>query len=129
MNKKITHEKFKKTIKSFIKDEDGFVNKNKILKIGLGTVASVGILGSLSDAYAQNHCTLVVHTNSDMANPAVKVLTCSRVAGGCQSCTANHMDHSSSNVSGKITSWANVKGYWISGEANLDGAGCPETFR
>ena len=42
----------KKTVGNFIKDEDGFVTKDNILKVGLGTLASVGMLSSAVDAYA-----------------------------------------------------------------------------
>ncbi|MFH1875880.1 MAG: hypothetical protein ABH865_03220 [Candidatus Omnitrophota bacterium] len=35
-----------RSIKNFLKDEDGFVTKSSILKISLGTVASMGILSS-----------------------------------------------------------------------------------
>ncbi|MEI8348844.1 MAG: hypothetical protein WCI77_01705 [Candidatus Omnitrophota bacterium] len=56
----------KKTIKDFIRDEDGFVTKDNILKIGLGTVSSVGLLSAVSAAYAAHisltPCTLVVKT-------------------------------------------------------------------
>jgi len=57
----------KKTIKDFIRDEDGFVTKDNILKIGLGTVSSVGLLSAVSAAYAAHisltPCTLVVRTD------------------------------------------------------------------
>lgn len=48
----------KKSIKHFIKDEDGFIEKDKIIKIGLGTISALTVISSLSDpknAYAQTH--------------------------------------------------------------------------
>lgn len=129
MDKKIVHGKFKKTIKSFIKDEDGFVNKDKILKIGLGTVASLSILGSLSDAYAQagNACNLTVHTNGFTPN---QVLVCAPT-GGCQSCAprALHIDHSSRNVSGGFATVTDVKGFQIHSWTTIPAGNCPETFK
>ncbi|MBU2103010.1 MAG: hypothetical protein ABH865_03270 [Candidatus Omnitrophota bacterium] len=44
-----------KTIKSFMRDEDGFVDKGKILKISLGTVATLGILSSTFNSQALGH--------------------------------------------------------------------------
>jgi Flp pilus assembly pilin Flp len=55
MKKKRHKRKFtvvKKTLKNFMQDEDGFVSKDKILKVGLGTVTAVGMLGSLNTAHA-----------------------------------------------------------------------------
>jgi len=44
----------KKSIKSFVKDEDGFVAKKNILKIGLGTISALAIINSVTDpAYGQ----------------------------------------------------------------------------
>ena len=40
-----------KTIIGFIKDESGFVSKDKVLKIGIGTAASLGFMGSGFAAY------------------------------------------------------------------------------
>ncbi|MFA5271065.1 MAG: hypothetical protein WC412_01840 [Candidatus Omnitrophota bacterium] len=112
MNKKILRRKFKKTIKSFIKDEDGFVNKNKILKIGLGTIGSLGILSSLSTAYAgtitTSPCSSIAHANF---NTHQNGINCSTV-GSCQRCSfhnnaagahINHSAASSLQVHGKGT--------------------------
>tara|TARA_B100000315_G_C14409966_1_gene510534 strand:- start:113 stop:553 length:441 start_codon:yes stop_codon:yes gene_type:complete len=38
----------KKSLKAFMQDESGFVSKDAILKIGIGTVASLGIMNSVS---------------------------------------------------------------------------------
>ncbi|MCC6759457.1 MAG: hypothetical protein IT395_07535 [Candidatus Omnitrophica bacterium] len=48
----------KKSLGELMKDEDGFVSKENILKVGLSTVAALGIVGSL----AEN--SQAVHTNS-----------------------------------------------------------------
>lgn len=53
---------FKKTIKGFIRDEDGFVSRKTILKIGLGTISALGIMSSLSNAVA-GHSNHASHTN------------------------------------------------------------------
>ncbi|MEI8012185.1 MAG: hypothetical protein WCI27_06865 [Candidatus Omnitrophota bacterium] len=51
-NKKQPRKKIeiKKTLKAFLADEDGFVNQETILKIGLATVAGVGAFQSISGA-------------------------------------------------------------------------------
>lgn len=76
-NKKV--KTFKKSIRHFIKDEDGFIEKDKIIKIGLGTISALTVVGSLiapSDAYA-------AHTNTPagkyMDEEAVAGTTCSRL--------------------------------------------------
>lgn len=50
-----------KTLVDLMKDEDGYVSKETILKVGLSTVAALGVVGTLTDigAHAQ-----VTHTNS-----------------------------------------------------------------
>jgi len=37
----------KKCVKDFIKDEEGFISRENMLKIGLGTVSALGILASM----------------------------------------------------------------------------------
>jgi hypothetical protein len=39
---------FKKSIRHFIKDEDGFIEKEKIIKVGLGTISALAVASSLS---------------------------------------------------------------------------------
>ena len=62
-NKKSSRKKveIKKTLKAFLADEDGFVNKETILKIGLATVAGVGVFGAMSDISGHTNAT---HTNT-----------------------------------------------------------------
>lgn len=59
-----------KNLGELIKDEDGFVSKETILKVGLSTVAALGMASVLSDtAHSQHTNTVVpsgncaVHTN------------------------------------------------------------------
>ena len=48
----------KKSLRDFVADEDGYVSKETILKVGLATVAGVGMLGAMSGSFAEN-----AHTN------------------------------------------------------------------
>jgi hypothetical protein len=38
-----------KSLGELMKDEDGFVSKETILKVGLSTVAALGVAGALTD--------------------------------------------------------------------------------
>jgi hypothetical protein len=129
MNKKLLHRKFKKTIKGFIKDEDGFVNKDKILKIGLGTVGSLGILSSLSSSYAgeitTGTCNAIAHANFNIHQNGI---SCTAV-GGCQKCvpvnnpTGTHINHNSgSSITVHGTGTLQYKG---SADLNVH---CPPTY-
>ncbi len=61
-----------KSLGDLMKDEDGFVSKETILKVGLSTVAGLGIAGALTD-FASGQ---VTHTNSVVANnPADNCVT------------------------------------------------------
>lgn len=53
----------KKSLGELMKDEDGFVSKENILKVGLSTVAALGVVGAL----AEN--SQAVHTNSTALDP------------------------------------------------------------
>ncbi len=60
----------KKSLGELIKDEDGFVSKETILKVGLSTVAALGLTSVLSDTSHSQHTNTVapsgncaVHTN------------------------------------------------------------------
>ncbi|MDE1919922.1 MAG: hypothetical protein KGJ09_00715 [Candidatus Omnitrophica bacterium] len=51
-----------KSLGELMKDEDGFVSKETILKVGLSTVAALGVAGAMTDiTSAQNTAT---HTNA-----------------------------------------------------------------
>lgn len=65
-----------KSLSELMKDEDGFVSKENILKVGLSTVAALGVVGLLSD---QSHAQ-ITHTNNTVVDPG----------GQC----ANHTNHS-----------------------------------
>lgn len=78
-NKKSTKKSLllKKSLGEFMKDEDGFVSKENILKVGLSTIAALGVVGGLAEnAHA-------VHTNT-LAN-----------AGDVCFDHTNHENHSS----------------------------------
>ncbi|NTV30156.1 MAG: hypothetical protein HGA80_08770 [Candidatus Omnitrophica bacterium] len=51
----------KKSLKDFLADEDGYVSKETVLKLGLGTVAGLGALGALANA--QSHTNHAHHAN------------------------------------------------------------------
>ena len=71
-----------KKLRDFIKDEEGKISRDKILKVGLGTVSAMSILGAYtSSATAQN-----VHTSQGAmtANPET-----------CAAVPTNHTSYSS----------------------------------
>lgn len=55
---------FKKSLKDFLKDEEGFISRENILKIGLGTVSAIGILGAFSNSFA-GHVSHASHNNTN----------------------------------------------------------------
>lgn len=56
--------KIKRSLHEFIKDESGFVSKDKILKIGLGTISALGILSSFSANLVAGHTNHNSHFNT-----------------------------------------------------------------
>ena len=64
-----------KSLGELMKDEDGFVSKENILKVGLSSIAALGVVGLLTD---QSHGA-IVHTNTVTPDPS----------GTC----ANHTNH------------------------------------
>lgn len=60
---KVIHKKapLAKSLGELMKDEDGFVSKETILKVGLSTVAALGVAGALTDIASQAQ---VSHNNS-----------------------------------------------------------------
>jgi len=75
MKKKIKNKVIKKTIPltkslgELMKDEDGFVSKETILKVGLSTVAALGIVGALTDITSaqsnqSTHNNVITNTNN-----------------------------------------------------------------
>ncbi len=43
---------FKKKLENLVKDETGSISKDKVIKIGLGTISALGMLSSFSSAGA-----------------------------------------------------------------------------
>lgn len=73
---------FKKKLEDFIKDESGNISQDKVLKVGLGTIAALGIMSSFSSAWA-------IHTSSSPADPAAGTHTCAHASH------SSHESHSS----------------------------------
>ena len=63
-NKKVLSKKpaLTKSLGELMKDEDGFVSKKTILKVGLSTVAALGMTGALTDISSGE--ATVSHANS-----------------------------------------------------------------
>ena len=59
-----TPEGFKRSLKDFLADEDGFVKKETILKIGLATVSGVGMLGAMTEFSSAGHSNHPNHENA-----------------------------------------------------------------
>lgn len=56
-----------KSLGELMKDEDGFVSKETILKVGLSTVAALGVTGVLTEiASSQTHANMI-QTHADNA--------------------------------------------------------------
>ncbi len=74
MKKKIKSKVIKKKIPltkslgELMKDEDGFVSKETILKVGLSTVAALGIAGALTDISSGTDVT--THSNTVSPDPS-----------------------------------------------------------
>jgi hypothetical protein len=54
-----------KSLGEFMKDEEGFVSKENILKVGLSTVAALGAAGALTDLASGQ----TTHRNSIVTGP------------------------------------------------------------
>jgi hypothetical protein len=73
MKKKIKSKVIKKTVPltkslgELMKDEDGFVSKETILKVGLSTIAALGITAALTDISSGNQ-NITTHTNAIVPN-------------------------------------------------------------
>ncbi|MBN3040065.1 MAG: hypothetical protein JW867_02965 [Candidatus Omnitrophica bacterium] len=119
--KKKTKKKFdssKRSIKAFIKDENGFISKGNILKIGLGTVASVGLMSALSKAYGADvyfprNDTLWVRTTVTVHNNGLQLIDISGT--NCSRLAHVNADQPYTHVS------TDVNGY---GQGCLSGKGC-----
>jgi len=90
--------KLKKSIKHFIKDENGFVSKENMLKIGLGTISALGIISALSNSFAAHSNTHANHTSHSSSGTTVNLntVTTEWVAGtSCYRIAAQHTSHAS----------------------------------
>jgi len=87
-SKKNKFNNLKKDIKDFIKDEKGFVSKENILKIGLGTISALGIMSSLTSSFA-GHSSHSSHSNS--FTPHYQLSS----GGCCVRMWVTHGDHAS----------------------------------
>ena len=75
MKKKTKSKAVKKTVPltkslgELMKDEDGFVSKETILKVGLSTVAALGVVGALTDITSgqTTHNNVIVPNGSNCA--------------------------------------------------------------
>lgn len=81
--------RLKKRLEDFIKDESGFISKDKIMKIGLGTVSVLGIMGAFSSNLIAGHSSHDVHNNALSVTPDGN---CARLSHGSH---ANHANHNS----------------------------------
>ena len=71
-----------------MKDEDGFVSKENILKISVGTISALGIAGSFSNAFA-GHTNSTTHSNAGVIEEEAVPGT------SCAKWKLNHASHSS----------------------------------
>lgn len=62
---------FKKKLEDFIKDESGNISRDKVLKIGLGTIAALGIMAAFTSdgGNAAIYTSHTSHTNSIGTSP------------------------------------------------------------
>ncbi len=72
INKKVINKTvpLTKSLGELMKDEDGFVSKETILKVGLSTVAALGIAGALTDITSgqTTHNNVITTNNTNCAN-------------------------------------------------------------
>lgn len=66
----------KKSLIGLVKDEDGFVSKETILKVGLSTVAALGVMGALSENSTAQH-TNSFSTSGNWVNHTNQTYHCS----------------------------------------------------
>lgn len=94
MKKRKKRNKFNinKKLKDFIKDDEGFISKKTILKIGLGTISALGVLSSLTNVSAQAHASHTSHNNSPyVVNEPVPGTNCQRFVAA----HVSHVSHAS----------------------------------
>jgi hypothetical protein len=77
---------FKKSLEDFLADEEGHVSKETILKVGLATVAGMGMLGALTGSFAATtHVNHSAHSNT-VTNPV-------NITNACATYTPTHTNH------------------------------------
>lgn len=96
--KKKKKKKIVRQLEDFIADESGFIKKDNMIKIGLGTIAGVGIIGAFSpyvEGLHSSHSSHASHANqlSTDVNPPVPA-GCAKIV---HNNTGSHVDtvHSS----------------------------------
>ena len=80
--------KIVKRLSDFVKDENGFISKENILKIGIGTIS---VLGVASSAFALECASQPANVNQQILNPAWINTKCYKL----QICHQNHSSHAS----------------------------------
>lgn len=62
-NQQQPHPKIPRSLKLFIRDEEGFVSKETILNVGLTAIGVVGMLGAFSDVAYAGHSSHASHSS------------------------------------------------------------------
>jgi len=76
--------KIKQQLQDFMKDESGKISKDKIMKVGLGTIAALGILDSVTSNVFADH-------QDHLSSPSVE----DPVEGCAPTVYNEHVSHSS----------------------------------
>ncbi len=74
--------KLKKSLSDFMKDESGIISKENIFKVGIGTLAALGMLSSLPSNTWSAHTNQTAHINSATVAPD-GLADISSAPGGC----------------------------------------------
>jgi hypothetical protein len=83
----------KKRLEDFIKDETGYISKDKILKIGVGTIAALSIMSAFSSSVAQmNTHSSAALSHSNTATVGTTTAACPDITHGSH---ASHGSHTS----------------------------------
>lgn len=75
----------KKKLEHFLKDETGYISKEAILKIGLGTVSVLGMMSAFSSNLVAGHSNHSQHANTiggTSVPPCVKITHSSHASHG-----------------------------------------------
>lgn len=87
----------KKKLEDFLKDESGETSKDKVLKIGLGTISALGIMAAFSSdvSVAHSNVNTTVHTNYIDPPPGAGTNTGGSICFDSHSNYNTHTNHSS----------------------------------